>query len=111
MAGTVARGVEDPVQIGLEGVEHGEPVVGLRGIEAEMAGVRAAGGEIAVADVVDQACVAVDGHQVVTPGAGQEEGGYGEILVRGLVESAGHDVVGVRLPGTGHHGPPGAGTA
>lgn len=111
MAGSVARGVEDPVQIGLEGVEHGEPVVGPRGIDAEVAGVGATGGEIAVADVVDQARVAVDGHQVVAPGTGQEERGYGEILVRCLVEGAGYGAVGLRLPGTGHHGPPGAGTA
>lgn len=111
MARAVAGGVEDPVQIGLEGIEHGEPVIGLRRFEPEMAGVRPAGGEVAVTDVVDETGVAVDGHQVVAPGARQEERGYGEILVRRLVEGAGHGGVVVRLPGRGHHRPPGAGTA
>lgn len=107
----LARDVEDPVQIGLEGIEHGEPVVGLLGIEAEMAGVRAAGREVSVADVVDETGVAVDGHQVVAPGARQKEGGYRKILVSGLVEGAGRGGIVVRLPGRGHHRPPGAGTA
>ena len=47
-----------------------EPVLGGRGgSSAEQGGVGAAGGQVAVTDVVDEAGEAVDGHQVVAPGA------------------------------------------
>ena len=89
--------VEDPPQVGLEGVEHGQPVVGLVRVDAEMTGVGAAGREVAVADVVDEARETVDGHQVVTPGARQEERRHGEVLVRGLVQCGARGGVGARL--------------
>lgn len=111
VAGGRARRVEHPAQVGLEGVQHGEPVVRARGVEAEVAGVVAAGCEIAVADVVDEAGVAVDGHQVVAPGAWQEEGGDGEVLTRRLVERGTRGVPGLPLGGARHLGPPSAGTA
>lgn len=98
------------MQIGFEGVQRGETVLALPGFEAEVAGVGAAGGEVAVTDVVDEAGESVDGHQVVAPGAGQEEGSHGEVLVRGLVERGGGGV-GARRLGTGHCVPPDAGTA
>lgn len=108
------RGAEHAQQVGLEGVEHGEPVVHRFGFEAEQYGVVSAGGEVAVADVVDEAGVSVDGRQPVAPGAGQEGGGNGEVLRRRLVEGGAHvDRVG---QGSGavprvHRPPPGAGTA
>lgn len=64
--------VEDTCQIGLEGIQQGERVVGLRGAEAEQ-GRLGAGGPVAVADVVDEATVAVHGEHIGAPGAGQEE--------------------------------------
>ncbi|KNE81987.1 hypothetical protein ADZ36_13250 [Streptomyces fradiae] len=67
-------------------------------------GVRPARGEVAVADVVDEARVAVDGHEVGAPEAGQEERGDGEVLVRGLLQHG----PGVRFRAGGHRGPPGA---
>ena len=70
------------------------------GRHAEQAGVGAAGGEVAVADVVDEAGEAVDGHEVVAPGPGQEEGGHGEVLRRGLVERAALRLVGARRAGS-----------
>lgn len=97
------------MEIGFEGVQRGEAVLALTWFEAEVAGVGAARGEVAVTDVVDEAGETVDGHQVVTPGAGQEERSHGEVLVRGLVERGGG--VGARLLGTGHCIPPDVGTA
>ncbi len=113
-SGGTAGTVEDAVQVGLEGVEQGEPVVDRGGVETEEYGVVSAGGEVAVADVVDEAGVPVDGRQPVAPGAGQEDGSDGEVLRRRLVEGGAHvDRVGQgsdAVPRV-HRPPPGAGTA
>lgn len=108
------RAAEHPVQVRLQGVEHGGPVVDRGGVESEEYGVVSAGGEVAVADVVDEAGVPVDGRQSVAPGAGQEDGGDGEVLRRRLVEGGAHvDRVGQGSDAVprGHRPPPGAGTA
>lgn len=107
----LAGGGEDPAQVGFECVEHREPVLALFGVEAEVAGVAAAGGEITVADVVDEPGVAVDGHQVVAPGSRQKERSHREILVGGLVKGSGYSGIKPRPAGTRHCGPPCAGTA
>lgn len=109
-----AGAVEDAVQVGFEGVEHGGPVVDRGGVETEEHGVAPAGGQVAVADVVDEAGVPVDGRQPVAPGAGQEDGSDGEVLRRRLVEGGTHvDRVGRGSDAEprGHRPPPGAGTA
>lgn len=90
VAGRAVGAAEDAQQVGLEGVEHGEPVVDGGRVEAEEYRVPSAGREVAVADVVDEAGVAVDGGQAVAPGAGQEGRGHGEVLRGCLVEGGAH---------------------
>lgn len=87
VADVVGADVEDPAQVRLEGIEHGEAVLGrLRG-QPQPYRVRAAAvGQVPVADVVDEPGEAVDGHQVGTPGTGDEEGCDGEVLAGRLVE-------------------------
>src|SRR5690606_703769 len=81
------------------------------GWDAEQPGVGAAGGQVAVADVVDEAGVAVDGHQVLAPVPGQEERRHGEVLRGGLVEGGAFRLGGTRPAGPVHRGLPWAGTA
>lgn len=118
VAGRAVGGAEDAQQVGLEGVEHGGAVVHRGRVEAQEHGVAAAGGEVAVADVVDEAGVAVDRRQALAPGAGQEGGGDGEVLRRGLGEGGAgvgvEDGAGGAGPDAGpggHRPPPAAGTA
>lgn len=106
-----AGGGEDPAQVRLQCVEHREPVLALGRVDAEVPGVGTAGGEVAVTDVVDEPGEAVDRHQVVAPGARQEEGGHRKVLVGGLVKGSGYGGIKPRLRGTGHCGPPCARTA
>lgn len=108
----VARGpVEDPVQVGLEGVQEEHPVLGLLGRHAEQPGVGSAGGQVAVADVVDEPGESVDRDEVGAPVLGQEERSHGEVLPRGLVERAALRIAGARRTGCRHRSLPGAGTA
>lgn len=108
--GVARRAVEDAAQVGLEGVEQHEAVLGVGAGHAEQAGVGAARCEVAVADVVDEAGEAVDGHEVGAPGPGQEERRHGEVLRGGLVEGGALGIGGERV-GTRHRGLPGARTA
>ncbi len=111
VAGARSRGVEHAVKLGFQGVEDGEAVAGLVVGDAEGPGVGAAGGQVAVADVVDQTGEAVDGHEVVAPGPGQEEGRHREVLGGGLVEGGPFEVGGAGRTGGRHRGLPGKRTA
>lgn len=87
MADVVGAVAEDPAQVRLEGVEHGEAVLGRLGGQPQPHGVRTtAVGQVPVADVVDEPGEAVDRHQVGAPGTGYEEGRDGEVLAGRLVE-------------------------
>jgi hypothetical protein len=109
--GVAGGAVEDPAQIGLEGVEEDHAVLGVLGRHAEQPGVGAAGGEVAVADVVDEAGESVDRHEVGAPRPGQEERRHGEVLARRLVECAALRISGGGGAASRHRSLPGAGTA
>lgn len=84
MAGRAVGTAEDPAQVGLEGVQQREAVPGPGGRHAEEAGVLAAGGQVAVADVVHEPGVAVHGHEVLAPDSGRKNGATGKFSCAAL---------------------------
>ncbi|EST38397.1 hypothetical protein N566_07645 [Streptomycetaceae bacterium MP113-05] len=89
--------VEHTVEVGLERFEQGDLVPGLLRADAQQRRVVPTGHQVAVADVVHQPGVAVDGQEVTPPCPRQHHRGHREVLVRGLVENGAR--VHVRLPG------------